>query len=78
MVKSAAARPDLRIGATARKCRDFRMDMVGAGVLSIAIRASDLLTEVSASSTSVAVRDGIERRQRLLSRTQPSLPQARQ
>ena len=45
-----------------KKCRDFSAEeVVRATVLDGAIRASDLLTGVSASSTAAAARDGVER-----------------
>ncbi len=44
--------------------------MVRATVLDGAIRASDLLTAVSASSTAAVARDGVEGLQRLLLRAQ--------
>ena len=54
-----------------KKCRDFSAEeVVRAAVLDGAIRTSDLLTGVSASSTAAAARDGVERLQRLLSRAQ--------
>ena len=56
---------------TAKKCRDFSAEeVVRAPVLNGAIRASDLLTRVSASSTAAAARDGVEHLQRLLLRAQ--------
>jgi|SRR6266478_1300439 len=56
---------------TAKKCRDFSAEeVVRATVLDGAIRASDLLIGVSASSTAAAARDGVERLQRLLLRAQ--------
>src|SRR5260370_17757805 len=52
---------------TAKKCRDFSAEeVVRATVLDGAIRASDLLIGVSASSTAAAARYGVERLQRLL------------
>ena len=54
-----------------KKCRDFSAEeVVRATVLDGAIRASDLLTGVSASSTAAAARDGVEHLQRLLLRAQ--------
>jgi hypothetical protein len=47
------------------KCRDFSAEVVRATVLDGAVRAFDLLTGVSASSTAAAVRDRVERLQRL-------------
>jgi hypothetical protein len=56
---------------TAKKCRDFSAEeVVRAPVLNGAIRASDLLTRASASSTAAAARDGVEHLQRLLLRAQ--------
>ena len=56
---------------TAEKCRDFSAEeVVRATVSDRAIRASDLLTGVSASSTAAAARDGVEGLQRPLSRAQ--------
>jgi hypothetical protein len=56
---------------TAKKCRDFSAEeLVRATFLDGAIRASDLLTGVSASSTAAAARDGVEGLQRLLLRAQ--------
>jgi hypothetical protein len=56
---------------TAKKCRDFSAEeVVRAHVLNGAIRASDLLTRASASSTAAAARDGVEHLQRLLLRAQ--------
>jgi hypothetical protein len=56
---------------TAKKCRDFSAEeVVRATVLNGAIRASDLLTGVSASSTAAAARDGVEGLRRLLLRVQ--------
>lgn len=56
---------------TAKKCRDFSAEeVVRATVSDRAIRASDLLTGVSVSSTAAAARDGVEGLQRLLSRAQ--------
>jgi hypothetical protein len=54
-----------------KKCRDFSAEeVVRATVLDGAIRASDLLTGASASSTAAAARDGVEHLQRLLLRAQ--------
>ena len=54
-----------------KKCRDFSAEeVVRAPVLDGAIRASDLLTGVNASSTAAAARDGVEGLQRLLLRAQ--------
>jgi hypothetical protein len=56
---------------TAKKCRDFSAEeVVRTPVLNGAIRASDLLTRASASSTAAAARDGVEHLQRLLLRAQ--------
>jgi hypothetical protein len=56
---------------SAKNCRDFSAEeVVRATVLDGAIRASDLLTGVSASSTAAAARHGVERLQRLLLRAQ--------
>jgi hypothetical protein len=61
----------IRICLTAKKCRDFSAEeVVRAPVSDGAIRASDLLTRVSASSTAAAARDGVEHLQRLLLRAQ--------
>jgi hypothetical protein len=56
---------------TAKKCRDFSAEeVVRTTVSDGAIRASDLLTSVSASSNAAAARDGVEGLQRLLLRAQ--------
>jgi hypothetical protein len=56
---------------TAKNCRDFSAEeVVLATVLDGAIRASDLLTDVSASSIAAAARDGVEGLQRRLLRAQ--------
>jgi hypothetical protein len=61
MVNARRREANIRICPTAKKCWNFSVEAARATVLSSAIRASNGLASVGASSTAVAVRDGVGR-----------------